>query len=764
MQIPLLFPVEAMHRPPSSSQFTSHRGDEQQCHSHPLHLPPPPLSPRSALRSLQGNDSSPRVSNNGQSDATDRRRSSGQHYAPSVMSQPLPKPAGTSATVQQQQQQQQAAYTNQRHLSLPSPSWAADGQLSTSPSTSPSLVDLNGPRSPAAPLELPSASRRRSMLPPRTSREVNHRYTVPFPPALTQRGSHSSLQSSHSATSSPRASLVSLPLATPPESQYSPDYPSFPSLASKHRRLTQEEPGHTRLPRRQASIPRNMRASPRFTSEQDHPFAYSIDDSSPRVSWTAGQPADIDGPSSSKAQQGDGEYITPPASRFPQLQQHHSYPEWTPSFDRYQPQGSSSPYKRPLDSQPIGPRRSVRSFDDYMTSSTQSQQPRPRLLHQSSSHSSYYGEIILGPTRSNSSIASTQSPISDIHMGRRDLDDGPSASSSSLMGGGGRMLAPLKRSPGIPAHQATSLPMSSSPFVYPTEQQQRSSLQPMVASPEQVRTVARTQQTSPKVLPSVLATATAASASRRVATHPPVSPAVWMDDARQITQDDGAFEAKLSQARRAPEASLAGPRYPPDQVSYPAAPALVAPRRPSDHHHQSVRSQSADRAGNPLPEKKDLNHVEVMAKLNRKMKERLAIKASSGGQTLDGRFSPSSPAAIALERGRGKGRHRGDSNASSSVASSTISASATSTSTVDSSPRQSLESLEARAGRTSAHVIGIESLLSAAALSDGMAAQQTQQAATPNKFFAASSSVSVAERDRDPQQGRGSPRDTAVPA
>lgn len=483
----------------------------------------PPLSPRSALRSLQ-EPPSPR--GHAPKHRRDRLSSSGGDGHAPVPALPLPP--------------RKSSLVASRHLPLPNQPMLEDGHyLAASPAHSPSLLDNSSSSSnwPSSAQPSPSvAPHARLPHAPRASYGGPQLQQLSSTtPSLPHRHSYSSMSARSVPSVSDGSSVLSIPVSTPDEHGHLYHHPT-PVY-------------HSRAP------------SPfhQEHSRDDNPFAYSVEVVEP--STASSSRSSLPYIESSQRQVYGGHSTTHPWPRA-------SFHGMTYSPKRGQPQPSLQ--------------RPARSVDDY--------------LH------------TVGPG------AAPGAPASRIAAPRPSLPVDTSAYSAG--GFDGRVMAPIRQSSSSMSH--------------------RSSLPSMVSSDSRTSSamsIHRLSHPSPTSSSPRESTASAEESGDLPHNHfsfldAPSKRARGWTASTNYTQPP-SYNQRLEVQRRSKSAER------------PKATALHGRRSPPS----SWSSSSSSAASSPLASKK-LDHAEVMAKLNRKMKERIAAKKASATATAASASGLAAAAAV----------------------------------------------------------------------------------------------------------------------
>ncbi|CAO1618602.1 unnamed protein product [Parajaminaea phylloscopi] len=655
---------------------------EQDC-SGAMDVPMAPLSPRSALRSLQ--DEPPREK---RSEAGPRSNDLGLHShhkklhhhqvaRPAVAPLgPLPPRKSSLAVILDENCPQAGGHGYTR------PAVESGRRIDSSPLHSP----YPRPARPTSPPRVnPRSASKNCLSVPCQPQGVSAVSGLPW---VAHRQSTSSARSIHSVSDS--SSVISLPLPTPPDPFHTQVHPPFSSY-TMHSSAIKQEPerlahidpatypspdmvrGGTHhvlaglhAPHMSSPVPfADMRDAPRDRGAfapahgDDSPFAYTLDSipASARSSTSSG-----DWRRSERSSMASQRSAATGADGT-----HHSWTSLTGQPRRVSSQQTFYPdhpsARNILDSHDS---RVTRSVDDYLTS------PLDRAP----------------ASRVPSHRPSLPTPRADLP---------PLVGRSSFDGVSGRILAPLRRSPASVSHRASATSLAS------------------------VSDVSETGTYEP-------------SASMRRVSHGPLS----MGHEREKPVAASGCLATLhdnasSAAAKRPRGWTSGDQQRPlrDSASVTTLSKSSADQRRS-RSMDRVRAQKQSSLAIPTVK---LDHAEVMARLNKKMKERIAAKAQAAAQSnATSSGLPAVTPATASVPVSDRLRHRGDSVSSSVPSTPAASAvSLHSPALMAATNSRGLPS-PARSGRQEASnlskveheqsslrpppVVGIESLLSAAAIND----------------------------------------------
>lgn len=616
-------------------------GHERDKHArmYPFNHSAEPMSPRSALRSLQ-EPSSSELSLCGKEDHTKHKM---KH---SSTNRPLQCPLGPLPPRKSSLAAMESNDRKPLHLPLPPQPMLEDSRFASS---SPLPYAGSPPRVSSRCASINSSS---TSMHPGSS--------VYSAPRLPHRQSYSSARSIHSMSDS--SSVISLPLPTPPDSHQGQVVPHLhapvferrgTSLTysdrydrSHHQQTSRPAPAHETVSPTTIAFGASGEVRPHHESD-DSPFAYNIE---PRPEATS----DRRGLSRER----------PPY----EISQHQSH--WTSSYAAQPPRRASSHLMANSHHARQIPAVQHRSVDDYMPPGQSSVSLNPLDSHGVFHHT---------PRPSIVGQATEQSGLNR----------------ASFESGGGRVLAPLRRSPASVSHRASLNSMASSSDL--SESSVSASVMPIhrfshptpISSSDDRDVNSAWSHYPPSPVPST------ASGKRQ----------------RGWTMTETDYHESPAQRPARPPQSPNGSR-----------PTNVMPSFSTSQR----RSRSADRLRSNLKQLNNstpsikLEHAEVMARLNRKMKERIAAKQQKAAAAS---HANSLPLAA--------GRHRGDSASSSLPSTPATSAISLNSPALAYQPRKRSTSPPVPTSQATADaarappVIGIESLLSAAAINDSRASTAT---------------------------------------
>lgn len=591
-----------------------------------------PMSPRSALRSLQTSEQEQAIEEKPRvflppSSPRSRPWQSESARSSTALPRPLPPRKSSLAATR-------GVPSLPPLLDLPSPQ-GSHYVMSASPAAEPSLTDSLQQRSssPSQGTRL-DQSRRSSFQPMSTAN------SSPRPSPSGFQGSRSSLSARSFRTYSDRSSEVSLPLDSPSE-------PFFGHGSALHRSSIANAPASYQ------SGPDSRRYSQAY--DRDSPYSHP----SPRSSiGTKGH-----------------DDRSPFAHSVEAEEAHRAYYEGSYPYGAYNSRWSQalqSTSKPPPRAHLV--QRPVRSVDDYLAPA-----PPP-------------GSIPGAPWQAHRpSLPSPTSMGPPASLG---------VSRSSFDGDQRRVLAPLSRSPASVSHRASlpALAHAESNSVDATSQSPATSLHSIPNS----RPQAHSQHARESSL----------SGESTLSSSPAISAKRSRDDWRLA--GDGGEDDDFLFGRR-PQRSVTTANSSNELLD------KIASGRRSKSTERSIgaglsrASTTSTHGDSKIGSKWQLDHAEVMAKLNKKMKERIALKKHRG--TSSGNNSSVESLHRPLEKSSRQYR-------SASTASSTVTAAATPASTINASEPDSPMIVEAepQAAPSTRPTVGIESLLSAAALDDAESA------------------------------------------